>query len=66
MEIALTEGIAIGLSWEMIYAVENDGEICRDDVDMAITGGGNGADSGLKWWINIFTAYAWDGQEDPE
>jgi ESCRT-II complex subunit VPS36 len=57
MEVAREENITVGLSAEMVAAVEADGDICRDD-------GGNGVVGGeLKWWVNIFVGYVWDGQQ---
>ncbi|KAF8645600.1 hypothetical protein AX16_007682 [Volvariella volvacea WC 439] len=70
MEIAMEEGITIGLTWEMVWAVENDGDICRDDNDAAIVGGASGSGAGnagggeVRWWGNVFVGYVWDGQED--
>jgi ESCRT-II complex subunit VPS36 len=59
MEIAQEENITVGLSTEMIAAVEVDGDICRDDAGSGLIGGG----AELKWWANIFIGYVWDGQE---
>lgn len=59
MEVALEEGITIGLSAEMITAVEMDGHICRDDGVTALVGGG----AEIRWWANLFVGYLWDGQE---
>lgn len=63
MEVALEEGITVGLSSEMIAAVEADGSICRDDASTAIVGGGSTGGAELKWWANLFLNYVWDGQD---
>ncbi|KAG5736041.1 Vacuolar protein-sorting-associated protein 36 [Termitomyces sp. T112] len=57
-EVAQEEGITLGLATEMIAAVEADGDICRDDGESAIAGGGE-----VRWWANLFAGYTWDGQE---
>lgn len=57
MEVAREENITLGLSAEMIAAVEADGDICRDDSGNGVIGGE------LKWWANIFIGYVWDGQQ---
>jgi ESCRT-II complex subunit VPS36 len=44
-------------------ANESDGDICRDDGSAAINGGGSGAGVELRWWMNVFKGYIWDGQE---
>lgn len=59
MEVAREENITVGLSAEMIAAVEVDGDICRDDTGSGV--GGSGGE--LRWWVNIFVRYVWDGQE---
>jgi ESCRT-II complex subunit VPS36 len=59
MEIAQEENITVGLSTEMIAAVEADGDICRDDAGSGLVGGG----AELNWWANILVGYVWDGQE---
>lgn len=65
MEVAAAESITIGLTGEMIGAAEVDGYVCRDDGDAAIVGGGSGSGSGaeVRWWVNMFSDYVWDGQE---
>lgn len=62
----------------MVAEVEMDGEICRDDGGpgvalFASSGAGAGvageaswaAGEGgeVRWWVNIFRGYVWDGQE---
>lgn len=61
----------------MVTEVEMDGEICRDDGGSGVAifasspsaGAGAGAawaasEGGeVRWWINIFRGYVWDGQE---
>ena len=44
----------------MILAVEADGVICRDDELSAIKGGGSGSE--LRWTLNRFAYYNWDGE----
>ena len=64
VEIAQEEEMTIGLAGEMIDAVELDGHICRDDGSSAIKGGGSGAGVEVKWWMNVFKGYVWDGQTE--
>ena len=57
-EIALFEDLGLGMMWELIQSVEQDGEIVRDE------GGGGGAWSEgaeVRWWVNMFDEYVWDG-----
>lgn len=63
MEIAAEEKLTIDLVSEMMDAVEFDGAVCRDDSSAAITGGGSGTVSELRWWGNLFVDYIWDGSE---
>jgi ESCRT-II complex subunit VPS36 len=59
MEVAGEEGLTVGLAGEMIADVERDGDICRDEGwSSAGVGGGE-----LRWWVNMFKGYVWDGQE---
>ncbi|KAF9221784.1 vacuolar protein sorting-associated protein 36 [Gyrodon lividus] len=60
-QIAQDEIITISLATEMITAVEADGVICRDDASSAIRGGGSGSGSELRWSLNLFQDYIWDG-----
>ena len=60
---ALEEDLAVGLVAEMVDAVEDDGQICRDDSGAAIIGGGSGTGSEIRWWANVFAGYGWDGQQ---
>jgi len=55
MEVAAEEGMTVGLAGEMIGTVEGDGEVCRDE------GGAGGGE--IRWWVNVFRGYVWDGQE---
>lgn len=59
-QIAREENITISLATEMILAVEADGVICRDDELSAIKGGGSGSE--LRWTLNRFAYYNWDGE----
>lgn len=61
-QIAQEENITLSLAAEMIEAVEVDGVVCRDDERSAIRGGGGGSDSELRWSLNTFAEYVWDGQ----
>ncbi|KAH7882742.1 EAP30/Vps36 family-domain-containing protein [Phlebopus sp. FC_14] len=61
-QIAREENITISLASEMVAAVEADGVICRDDESTAIRGGGSGSGSELRWLLNTFREYVWDGQ----
>ena len=54
----------------MVAEVEMDGEICRDDGGSGVsifssTSAPWAASEGgeVRWWINIFRGYVWDGQE---
>ncbi|KAH7912060.1 EAP30/Vps36 family-domain-containing protein [Hygrophoropsis aurantiaca] len=61
-QIAQEENITMSLAGEMIEAVEADGEICRDDSSAAIKGGGSGSGTEVRWLVNVFREYSWDGQ----
>ncbi|KIJ64342.1 hypothetical protein HYDPIDRAFT_28786 [Hydnomerulius pinastri MD-312] len=61
-QIAQEESITISLATEMVSAVEADGVICRDDEQSAIKGGGSGSGSELRWTLNLYREYVWDGQ----
>lgn len=52
----------MGLTGELIGAVEGDGGVCRDDGNAtAIVGGGSGGGGEIRWWVNVFSGYVWDG-----
>lgn len=68
-------GVSISLCKEMVEECERGGVVCRDDVgECAIVSGGGGAiEMGLgggglvggvevRWWINVFDGYVWDGE----
>ncbi|TFK47161.1 hypothetical protein OE88DRAFT_1772963 [Heliocybe sulcata] len=61
LEVAREERVTVPLAGEMIAEVERDGEICRDEVQIEGPFGG-GRD--VRWWINVFEDYVWDGQQD--
>ncbi|TBU40909.1 EAP30/Vps36 family-domain-containing protein [Dichomitus squalens] len=77
IEIAQEEDLPIGLTQEMLDEVEMDGETCRDDGGSGValfasrTGSASAsadawaANGGgeVRYWINIFRGYVWDGQE---
>lgn len=56
-DVARAEGITVVLAQEMVEAVEEEGGVCRDDLRAATNGGG----SGVRWSLNPFPAYIWDG-----
>jgi ESCRT-II complex subunit VPS36 len=60
-DIAREEGLAIGMAAEMVRAIEEDGELCRDEEGAMITGGPAGGGGEVKWWVNDFRHYVWDG-----
>ena len=59
----MEEGLSVSLVKEMVEAAERDGGIVRDDANAAILGGGGVGGSQLRWWVNVFERYVWDGQE---
>lgn len=59
--IAQHEGLGLGLVWEMIQGVEQQGDVVRDEGSSA---GAWGEGSEVRWWANIFVGYVWDGQVD--
>jgi ESCRT-II complex subunit VPS36 len=63
IDVAVEEGLSVSLVKEMVEAVERDGDIVRDDANAAILGGGGVGGSQLRWWVNVFERYVWDGQE---
>ncbi|KAI0350949.1 hypothetical protein OH77DRAFT_1514078 [Trametes cingulata] len=79
VEIAQEEDLPIGLTQEMVDEVEMDGEICRDEggsgvaifagagsasKDTAVGAGWAASGGGeVRWWVNIFRGYVWDGQD---
>jgi len=79
VEVAQEEQLPIGLVQEMVLEVEEVGEICRDEggsgvnvFNMNTTSNGKARDKGMasiggsevRWWVNVFRGYVWDGQED--
>ncbi|TDL26950.1 hypothetical protein BD410DRAFT_714891 [Rickenella mellea] len=63
---AQEEGLSVGLADEMIRDVERDGGICRDEVrgSGGMTAKSNAGAAEIRWWVNMFTGYVWDGQLD--
>lgn len=66
------ESLPIGLVEEMVREVEDDGEICRDEGGSGVDLLGQGqhdeaspsrAGGEVRWWVNVFRDYVWDGQE---
>lgn len=52
LDIAHEEGVPIGLASEMIDEAETQGIVCRDEAEHGE----------VRWWLNIFQGYVWDGQ----
>ncbi|KAI0706725.1 EAP30/Vps36 family-domain-containing protein [Cerioporus squamosus] len=70
VEVAQEDDLPIGLTEEMVNEVEMEGEICRDDGGSGVSifsspGATWAASEGgeVRWWVNIFRGYVWDGQE---
>ena len=71
IDIAQEEDLPIGLVQEMLDEVEMDGEICRDDggVGVALFAAAPAASASsvgsgeVRYWVNVFRGYVWDGQE---
>ena len=61
VEVAGEEGMTVGLAGEMIGAVEGDGDICRDEGGAGASATGAGGE--VRWWVNVFRGYVWDGQD---
>jgi ESCRT-II complex subunit VPS36 len=61
LEVALEEDITAGLAAEMMIAMENDGEVLRDDSGSTADGRGLGGGE-VIWWMNAIRDYVWDGQ----
>lgn len=53
------EDLGLGMTWELIQAVEQRGEIVRDEGGGGGGGWGQGAE--VRWWANMFSEYVWDG-----
>jgi ESCRT-II complex subunit VPS36 len=64
MEIATEEKISVALALELVDAVEQDGNICRDDASNAITGEAGVSFNEVLYYENVFRDYQWDGQDD--
>ncbi|KAH9943659.1 EAP30/Vps36 family-domain-containing protein [Amylocystis lapponica] len=70
-EVAQEDGLPIPLAQEMVSEVEDEGEICRDEggsgIDVSAGGKRDGWAEGsgeVRWWVNVFRSYVWDGQAD--
>ena len=53
LDIAQEEGVPIGLASEMVDEAEAQGVVCRDEAEHGK----------VRWWLNVFQGYAWDGQD---
>jgi len=54
LDIAQEEGVPIGLASEMVDEAEAQGVVCRDEAEHGE----------VRWWLNVFQGYVWDGQDD--
>ncbi|PCH42956.1 hypothetical protein WOLCODRAFT_138126 [Wolfiporia cocos MD-104 SS10] len=70
VDIAREEALPIGLTQEMVNEVEEEGDICRDEGGSGVDvtgarrdGWANEGSGEVRWWVNVFRAYVWDGQE---
>ena len=45
------------MTWELTQAVEQRGEIVRDEGEGGVWGEG----AEIRWWANVFNGYMWDG-----
>ena len=66
MEVAHEENLPIGLAQDMVLEVEDAGGICRDDGNSGVSsvfsaGAWGGGGSDVRWWVNVFVGYSWDG-----
>jgi len=52
LEVAQEENVPTGLAAEMIEEAETQGVICRDEAERGE----------VRWWLNVFQGYVWDGQ----
>lgn len=59
IEIAEKEGIAVALAKDLVDDVEKEGGTCRDEGGSA----GVGVSIEVRWWVNVFVGYVWDGQD---
>lgn len=62
MDIAIEEDLPFSLVNELLQVVEADNHIIRDDAAAALVGGGGVAGAQVRWWVNVFHGYIWDGQ----
>lgn len=64
MEVAYEEQLPIGLVQDMVFEVEEAGDICRDEGEGKVGVSIGGRSQEVHWWGNIFQSYVWDGQAD--
>ena len=57
-QIARDENLGLGMIWEMIQGSEQRGDVVRDEGSSA---GAWGEGSEVRWWVNLFVGYVWDG-----
>lgn len=60
--IAYAERLPVGLAEELVSEVEERGDVCRDDPLAATSDAAVGVE--VRWWLNAFLGFQWDGQED--
>ncbi|OCH87834.1 hypothetical protein OBBRIDRAFT_795815 [Obba rivulosa] len=67
VDVAHEEELPIALVQEMVGEVEDAGEICRDESESGVSiptvGAGRWASGEVRWWVNVFRGYVWDGHE---
>ncbi|KZV70568.1 hypothetical protein PENSPDRAFT_651440 [Peniophora sp. CONT] len=64
LEVAWAEDIPVALAAEMIGEAEVSGDVCRDEAPgVDVAGLGSEGAGEIRWWLNIFHGYEWDGQE---
>lgn len=60
-DIAYAERLPVGLVEELVNEAEERGDITRDDPLSWTSDAGVGVE--IRWWLNAFTGYTWDGEE---
>jgi hypothetical protein len=62
------EGVSISIISSMLLDAESDGLIARDDPANSLSGLGTGgmeagAAGGLRWYVNEWKGWVWDGED---